>query len=153
MLAVGLPQLGQVGCSPEQVRLLCPPSPHTVHATRAILAPRSKGVGERKTPKRFTAAGPRSPSSARGRVRSGQADLEPIDFIDATRRTGVSTAPVADMYDTYQRSSEALRTPGHPENSTKTNWGRRTRTASATRFQRLECCPVIPARLPALEMS
>lgn len=32
MLAVGLPQFGHVGCSPSQVRLLCPPSPHTVHA-------------------------------------------------------------------------------------------------------------------------
>lgn len=32
MSAVGLSQFGQVGCSPSQVRLLCPPSPHTVHA-------------------------------------------------------------------------------------------------------------------------
>lgn len=51
MLAVGLPQLGQAGCSPGQVRLLCPPSPHTVHATRAILAldPRARRTQDPET--------------------------------------------------------------------------------------------------------
>ena len=38
MLAVGLPQFGHAGCSPWQVRELCPPSPHTVHAMQGTLA-------------------------------------------------------------------------------------------------------------------